>query len=233
MSGEAMSARPLLVFDVNETLLDLDSLAPVFARIFGDAGAMRAWFAQMILYSNALTLSGGYVPFGELGGAVLRMQGAIAGVTVTDAELASVRKAIAAMPPHPEVPGALRRLRDAGFRLFGFTNNPRAVCEKQMAHAGIADLFERNFSVDDDVRRYKPAPESYAAVQSALGVAPDAVCLIACHAWDTMGAAACGWHAALITRPGNAPLGVGAQAEIVGKDLEAVASALIARFAAA
>jgi len=34
-----MAARPLIVFDVNETLLDLQSMEPVFERIFGEKGA--------------------------------------------------------------------------------------------------------------------------------------------------------------------------------------------------
>jgi hypothetical protein len=31
------------------------------------------------------------------------------------------------MPPHPEVPAALRRLRDHGFRLFTLTDNTLAI----------------------------------------------------------------------------------------------------------
>ena len=31
-----MTGLPVIVFDVNETLLDLESLAPTFERIFGD-----------------------------------------------------------------------------------------------------------------------------------------------------------------------------------------------------
>ena len=65
-----MSELPLLVFDVNETLLDIEALAPHFQRIYGDAGVLREWFAQLILYSEAITLTGNYVPFGELAGAV-------------------------------------------------------------------------------------------------------------------------------------------------------------------
>ncbi|HEY0793574.1 MAG TPA: hypothetical protein VGD78_21110, partial [Chthoniobacterales bacterium] len=67
-----MNTLPLLVFDVNETLLDLDSLVPRFERIFGDGRAARDWFAQVILYSEALTLAGEYADFGELGGAVVK-----------------------------------------------------------------------------------------------------------------------------------------------------------------
>ena len=46
--------RPVIVFDVNETLLDLDALRPTFDRIFNDPAAMRLWFADLILYSDQL-----------------------------------------------------------------------------------------------------------------------------------------------------------------------------------
>ena len=46
-------AKPVLVFDVNETLLDIDVLNPIFDRIFGVPGRMREWFAQLILYSQS------------------------------------------------------------------------------------------------------------------------------------------------------------------------------------
>jgi len=36
-----MSDLPLIVFDVNETLLDLETMAPTFERIFDDKAAMR------------------------------------------------------------------------------------------------------------------------------------------------------------------------------------------------
>ena len=41
-----MAALPLIVFDVNETLLDLGTMEPTFQRIFGDKSAMRLWFRQ-------------------------------------------------------------------------------------------------------------------------------------------------------------------------------------------
>jgi hypothetical protein len=43
--------RPLprvLAFDVNETLLDLRALDPLFATTFGDASMRAQWFAQML-----------------------------------------------------------------------------------------------------------------------------------------------------------------------------------------
>ena len=68
---------------------------------------------------------------------------------------------------------------------------------------------------------------------AALEVDPGHICLIASHVWDTLGAVAAGWQAALILREGNAPLDVGPQPDYIGKDLDAVAGQLIERYSAA
>ena len=68
-----MTRAPVLVFDVNETLIDIESLAPLFERIFGDPQAMREWFNQLVLYSMTATLSGHYVDFFSLGQGLLQM----------------------------------------------------------------------------------------------------------------------------------------------------------------
>ena len=227
-----MPERPIIVFDVNETLLNLDGVRPVFDRIFGDPGAMRLWFAHLITYSEALTLAGVYVPFTDIGGAVLRMLAATRDLVITDADAAELTDRFATMPPHPEVPAALRRLRDHGFRLFTLTDNTLAISGRQLEHAGVIDVFERRFSVDETVKRHKPAPEAYHSVASVLGLDPGGICLVASHVWDTIGALAAGWQAALILREGNAPLAVGPQPGYIGKDLDAVASQLIERYPA-
>jgi 2-haloacid dehalogenase len=228
-----MPDQPIIVFDVNETLLDLESLDPVFTRIFHDPAAMRLWFANLITYSEALTLAGVYVPFTDIGPAVLQMLAATRDVEISASDGAELNDRFATMPPHPEVPAALRRLREHGFRLFTLTDNTLAVSGRQLEHGGIIDLFERRFSVDETVRRHKPAPEAYHSVATALGVDPGGICLIASHVWDTIGAGAAGWQAALILREGNAPLGVGPQPDYIGKDLDAIADQLIERYPAA
>jgi 2-haloacid dehalogenase len=228
-----MPMRPVIVFDVNETLLDLDSIRPTFDRIFNDPAAMRLWFADLILYSEALTLAGVYVPFTDIGAAVLRMLAATRDLTITDADAAELTNRFATMPPHPEVPAALRRLRDHGFRLFTLTDNTLAISGRQLETGGVIDLFERRFSVDETVRRHKPAPEAYHSVAAALGLDPSDMCMVASHVWDTIGAAAAGLQTALILREGNAPLDVGPQPDYIGKDLDVIADQLIARYASA
>ena len=223
-----MAKLPLIVFDVNETLLDLETMEPTFARIFNDKSAMRLWFANLILYSAALTVAGCYVPFTDIGGAVMKMMADTKGIKVTDADKKELTDKFSTMPPHAEVPAALRKLRSAGFRLFTLTDNLLEVQTRQLTHGGIVDLFERRFSADG-VKHHKPSREAYAYAEKELGTKPSDMCLIACHTWDTLGAVAAGWEAALIKRPGNDLLGVGPQPHIVGDSLDDVANQLIAR----
>jgi 2-haloacid dehalogenase len=223
-----MSNLPLIVFDVNETLVDLETMEPVFERIFGKKDAMRLWFANLVLYSEALTLAHSYVPFDDIGSAVMKMLADTLGITIKDTDREELKKKFSTMPPYREVPAALRKLRDAGFRLFTLTNNRAEIQKSQLEYGGIADLFERRFSVEN-VKAYKPAPATYAYVEKELGVKPSQLCMVACHTWDTLGAVAAGWEAALIKRVGNDLLGVGPQPRFVGDNLNDIADQLIAQ----
>jgi 2-haloacid dehalogenase len=97
---------------------------------------MRLWFAHLITYSGALTLAGVCVPFTDIGAAVLRMLVATRGITISDADAAELTDRFATMPPHPEVPGALHRLRDHGFRLFTLTDNTLDLSGRQLEKGG-------------------------------------------------------------------------------------------------
>jgi 2-haloacid dehalogenase len=223
-----MPKQPLIVFDVNETLLDLETVTPVFERIFGEKIAMRLWFDNLIMYSEALTLANSYVPFTDIGAASLKMLADVRGIKITDADKAELTEKFSTMPPYPEVPGALRKLREAGFRLFTLTDNLIEIQGRQLTHGKIIDLFERRFSADE-VKRHKPAPETYAHVEKELGAAPSDMFMIACHTWDTLGAKAAGWGAALIRRPNNDVLGVGPQPDMVGDSLSDIVARLMQR----
>jgi len=225
--------KPLIVFDVNETVLDLETMNPIFARIFHDDAAMRLWFANLILYSEALTIANVYVPFTDIGAAVMQMMAGARGIQISDADKRELVDKFSTMPPHPEVPAALERLRQAGFRLFTLTDNLLEVQGRQLETGKIIHNFERRFSVDQAVKRHKPAPQAYAYVEAQLGAKPSEMLLIAAHIWDTMGARAAGWSAAFIRRPQNDVLAVGPQPNFVGKDLADVADQLIARYGSA
>src|SRR5262245_16721451 len=146
----------ICVFDVNETLLDIECIAPLFQRLFGDSKVLREWFGQLILYSNVITLSGPYTTFFRLGQGVLKMLGSIHDVSIQEADIQELRERMLTMPAHPDVPAGLKELKNAGFRLVTLTNSPPDLQACPLKHAGIDSWFERSFSIDR-VRRFKPA----------------------------------------------------------------------------
>jgi len=225
-----MKAAPsVLVFDVNETLIDIESLAPLFAGWFGDERVLREWFGQLVMYSMAATLAEHYVDFFALGQGVLRMLADIYRVDITDDDVGRLRAQMSTMPAHPDVIEALTALRDNGFRLITLTNSPhRSGVRTPLENAGLAELFEQQFSVES-CRAFKPSPSVYRYVCEQLGVAPAECMMVAAHVWDTLGAQNVGFGAALITRPGNPPLPVDGlpQPDIVVSDLRQLAERLI------
>ncbi len=217
------------VFDVNETLLDIEFLAPLFQQLYGDRAALREWFAQLVLYSEAITLSGSYATFLSLGQGVLKMLGAIHNVPISEADADELRTRMLTMPAHPDVPAGLEQLSEAGFRLVTLTNSPPDPQISPLKRAGIDVWFERSFSVDR-VRRFKPAPQVYRMVAEELNVPPAELCMVAAHVWDTIGAQSVGWSGALVTRAGNACLPVQGlpQPQVVAPDIPGVAAQMIA-----
>ena len=219
--------RRVQVFDVNETLLDLAAMDPHFERVFGDAAVRRDWFNQMIQSALVATVTGAYSQFGALAMAALEMTAEQAGVEVREEDRDATAGQMRRLPAHPEVPGALQRLRDAGLRLAALTNSTEQVARAQLEHAGLIEAFELVLSADT-VRRLKPAPEPYRMAAERLGVAVGEVRLVAAHAWDVAGAVRAGCAAAFVARPGKVLDPLVERPDVVGADLVAVADGILA-----
>jgi 2-haloacid dehalogenase len=218
----------VLVFDVNETLIDFESMNPLFEKLFGDRRVLREWFGHLIMYSMTMTLSGLYKDFFSLGQGILQMLGNIHGVSLKPSDIDEFKKGMMTMPAHADVVGGLQKLKSAGFRMVTLTNSPpNPKGQSPLEHAGLAPFFERQFSIES-VRAYKPAPLAYHLVAQELDVPPSSCCMVAAHVWDTVGAQSAGFSAALITRPGNAALPVAGlpQPNFVAPDLPALAAKL-------
>lgn len=217
----------IIVFDVNETMLDISALEPHFKRAFGDGAVLKEWFSTVLLYSEVASLAGPYADFGAIGGAALDMTGASRGVSLSPEDRNHILSGMRSLPAYPDVRDGLRRLKDAGFRTVTLTNSAPAVVQQQLSNAGLTEFFERIFSVDA-VRRFKPAPEPYRFVASELGVETSALRMVAAHAWDLAGAMQAGCAGAFVARPGKVLYPLAPKPDIVGSDLRAVADQIIA-----
>ncbi|GAC1462955.1 MAG: haloacid dehalogenase type II [Chloroflexota bacterium] len=223
-----MTTRPsrVYLFDVNETLLDLHALDPIFREVFGDETARHEWFTQLLQSALSATVIGAYTNFGTLGRTALQMIAARKGINVSDDATMRVLGAMRELPPHEDVPGALGRLKTAGVRLAALTNSTEEIGQAQIENAGLRDYFEKILSADT-VRRLKPAPETYRMAAEALHVHPGDICLVAAHAWDVAGAMHAGCRAAFVARPGMVLDPQFERPQIVGSDLGQVADAIL------
>lgn len=219
------TAPRVLVFDVNETLLDLAALKPVFAGVFGTADPMGEWFARMLHGSLVSNHVNDYRPFGEIGLEALLALAEKRGVDLDVDAATEVVHGMRSLPPHPDVIPALERLKAAGFGLVTLTNGSYEVAIAQIRNSGIAGYLDSALSVDE-ARRFKPAPEVYLTAAMRIGVEVDEAMMIAAHDWDVLGAQSIGMVGAFVARPGAVWSYLDSQPVLTVPDLGGLADAL-------
>jgi len=216
----------VIVFDVNETLLDLSKLRPHFQRVFGDANVLKQWFSQVLQSALVVTITDNYTDFGTVGRNALEMTAARHGIELSDDDRSQIVGSMLTLPPHPEVPESLERLRDAGLRLAALTNSSATAVDAQLTNAGLMDYFEQALSVDA-VRRFKPAAEVYQMAAEKLNIDISNMRMVAAHDWDVTGAIRAGASGAFVARPGMVLGPLSEKPDIIGKDLSEVADKII------
>jgi 2-haloacid dehalogenase len=220
--------KHILIFDVNETLLDLNALDTVFERVFGDSSVRALWFGQFIQSALVSIVTDSYIEFGKIGKSALEMIAERKGVILSEEEKKEVLSGILTLPPHPEVADSLKRLKEAGFKMAALTNSTQKVAQAQLENAKLIQYFDKVLSADE-AKRLKPAKEAYEVAAKNLGVGIGELRLIAAHAWDIAGALRAGCAASFIARPGMVLDPLVEKPDIIGKDLHEVADQIIAK----
>jgi 2-haloacid dehalogenase len=218
--------KPLLAFDVNETLLSLAPIRERLEMIFGEDPPSGEWFARMLhgsLVANALDQ---YRDFSEIGVEALLAVAARHGVSLKGETAVEVVETMRRIPPHPDVYNALERLFDSGFVMIALTNGGTATANAQIENAGLHIFMRRVVSVEE-VGRFKPDPRPYRHAAQLMEVDVSELILVAAHDWDCSGAIAAGAQAAYVNRPGSVwGLPIDPPSLVVG-DIKELADALI------
>ena len=223
--------KPVIVFDMNETLLDMSALDVTFGRIFAHpqpSELRKKWFAQVLELFLTATVIGRYRRFDKLTQDALQMLALQQGRAASPEDRATLKEALAKIPAFPDVRPGLERLKAAGFVVTTLTNSTEKSAEKLLEQAGIRRLFDHVLSADD-VECYKPARQAYAYAAKELAIKPGEVLLVAAHAWDIAGALAAGCRAAFIQRPEKVMNPDGPQPEISARDIRDFAEQLVAQ----
>ncbi|MFP4090653.1 MAG: haloacid dehalogenase type II [Cyclobacteriaceae bacterium] len=222
-----MTNRPeVLLFDVNETLLDLEPVKSSVSQVLGNRPELvPLWFTTLLQYALVTTVSDHYADFGSIGVAALQMVAEKKGLPLSREQAQEALRPMLSLAPHPEVKEALATLQKVGYRLAALTNSSRKAMEAQLANAGINVFFEQMLSVDD-IGMYKPHQHVYRWAAGRMQAAPAECMMIAAHGWDVAGAKWAGMRTAFIGRPGQMQFSLAPAADLVFSDMRELAEEL-------
>lgn len=216
----------LLVFDVNETLLDLSPMKAAFEAVFGSSQPMGEWFARMLHGSLVANQLNEYRAFGLIGVEAMRLVAKRHSVDLDEADATEMVTRLASLPVHSDVIPALERLLNAGFRTEVLTNSSTEAANQQIENAGLRTMIQRVISVQE-VGRFKPDPVTYRHAARVMDVEISRSILIAAHDWDVAGAMKAGAQGAFVQRSGSSWSLPSTMPEVVGDDLGQIADQLI------
>ncbi|MFT2092215.1 haloacid dehalogenase type II [Paraglaciecola sp. 2405UD69-4] len=224
---QAQQKPKLIIFDVNETLLDLESMrTSVGKALNNDDSLLPLWFSTMLHYSLVDTARGEFHDFGKIGVAALQMVAKNNGITLSDEQAKqAIVPPLLSLPPHPDVREGLTQLTAAGYKIISLTNSSNAGVKAQFAHAKLTDFFVERLSVED-IGVYKPDLRSYAWALEKMGVKPEEVLMVAAHGWDIAGAKSAGLQTAFVARPNKQLYPLAPQPDYLVKDLLELVEAL-------
>ena len=148
-----MAATRWATFDCYGTLIDWNAgIGGVLERVFGAEEAPRLLQRYHELEPQFET--DGYRPYREVLSLVFEELLREEGLQLPEGEAGALAKSLSDWPPFPEVPDALRELRNRGWKLAILSNSDRDLIAASQQRIGVPiDLTV----VAEDVESYKPA----------------------------------------------------------------------------
>jgi 2-haloacid dehalogenase len=219
----------IIVFDVNETLLDLAPVREWFHHRFGNHPDARMWFSELLRLSFVSSVTNRYVPFTDLAASALETVASRSGATIREEDIAEVKGLFVQLPPHPEVIDGMTRLKEAGFTLVALTNSPSSTAHAQLDNAGISQLLTSIMSVEM-VNRFKPHRSVYEAAAQHMETSTSEMVMVAAHDWDIAGAITAGLDGVFIERQGQIYSPAFAPPTMTAQDITASAHMIIDRY---
>jgi 2-haloacid dehalogenase len=203
-SAAQLTKPKVIIFDVNETLLDLENMRKsVGAALNGRDDLLPLWFSTMLHHSLVVSATGEYQSFGNIGVASLEMVAEIYGIAITHEQAkTAIVTPLRSLPAHPDVAEGLAALKAQGYKLVTLTNSSLEGVQLQLKNANLSQYFDANLSIES-VGVFKPHLSTYQWAIKDLGVNANDALMVAAHGWDIAGAEKAGLQTAFIRRQGK------------------------------
>jgi 2-haloacid dehalogenase len=193
--------RNTILFDINETVLNLNILEPKFKAVFGDGAFQKIWFSMLLHSSTVCALTGVKSTFATLAADTLDNLAVMKEIHLTESSRQDILATFANLSAHKDIKPALTKLRNNGYRTVAFSNSSTELITQQIQNAGLAPFFDQIISVEE-TGSFKPDPKVYQFAAEYLQQPIKTLRLVATHDWDTHGAMSAGMLSAYINRSG-------------------------------
>jgi 2-haloacid dehalogenase len=216
----------IILFDINETVLDLSILKPKFKAVFGDESVLATWFSMLLHSSTVCIMTNVKTDFATLAGTMLEAIAARMGLTLSKTASDDILSGFESLPPHNDIKHALSTLKAAGFSTVAFSNSSLNLISNQITNAGLMEYFDDIISVEK-TGSFKPDPIVYQYAAKQLNQPLNKLRLVATHDWDTHGALSVGMRAAYINRASAIYHPLYHQPDITASTMEGIVTKII------
>jgi len=191
-------------FDIYGTLINPYGVITKLAEYTDQSAEFsRIWRDKQLEYTFRRGLMRRYENFTVCTRNALDYTDSLLNTSLDDDAKQALMDAYRVLPAFDDVVESLKVSKDAGFRLFGFSNGLQSAVEGLLDNAGINDYFEGVVSVDD-VQTFKPSPDVYHYFLKSTGAVAKNAWLVSSNPFDVMGAVNFGMKAAWLQRAHNA-----------------------------
>lgn len=194
-----------LAFDVYGTLIDTHNVVSKLSVMVGEkADAFsQTWRDKQLEYSFRRGLMQNYEHFGVCTSNALDYTCLFYQTDLSQMQREELLACYRTLPSFSDVEQGLATLKEAGHRLFAFSNGNAEAVEGLLVTAGIREYFLGVVSVDA-IKTFKPNPATYAHFLRSAEATGKEAWLISSNPFDVIGAKSAGMNAAWIKRSSTA-----------------------------
>ncbi|HIF9170953.1 TPA: haloacid dehalogenase type II [Photobacterium damselae] len=218
--------KDIIIFDINETILNLESLHKIFVDIFDNNLMLSQWFSKLLHTSAVCAITKVETDFFTLASITLDNMFDDNQLELSKFDKKEFLNEFTRLQPYSDVIPALKYLKENGFKLIALSNSSSKLINEQLNNSGVISFFDEIISAEE-VTTFKPDPQVYKYAAKRLGVSLNRLRLVATHDWDTHGALSVGMKAAYLSRNDKKYTSVFKKVDIKGSDMMEIAYKIV------
>jgi len=194
-----------LGFDVYGTLIDTAGVTESLHAFAGDQALSfsNLWREKQLEYSFRRGLMQNYQHFAVCTRNALDYTCNALKIEISEQDKDALMSQYRVLPPFSDVTRSLPLLKDAGFRLYAFSNGRAEDVANLLDHADLSAYFIDVVSTDE-IKSFKPNPAVYAHFLRRSDASGNQAWLISGNPFDVIGAISAGMRGAWVKRTEHA-----------------------------